>query len=138
MPNSKESLREPQLNSVHITGRLIDEPETNEIPSGAKVCNFTIVSNRTYKTKAGEKREDKLFIKVAAWDKLAEWLEQDLKKGRPVLVSGTLKMNEWESEGQKRTSISIVAHRVQILTWGHFDEEPEAKQKPTPEADIPF
>lgn len=149
MPNKTESLRFPELNHLEITGRLAYDPETNEIPSGAIVCNFTIASNRTYKTKDGAKKEDSLFIKVEAWGALGEWLGQELKKGRPVLVSGHLNMNEWTGKNdEKRSSISIVAQRVQILTWGHVDdvvgpakasEENILKSKPvTPDEDIKF
>jgi len=137
MTQGKESLREPELNVAYTTGRLVTEPEVNEIPSGSVVCNFTILNKRTYKTKAGDKKEDKVFIQVAVWGAQAEYLGEKLKKGRPVLVTSHLKQSDWvDKHEQKRSTISLEATWVQILTHGHFDDEPEAK--PADPDDVKF
>ncbi|MCX5814393.1 MAG: single-stranded DNA-binding protein [Proteobacteria bacterium] len=49
------------------------------------------------------------WIKVASFQKLAEIVEQHLKKGNRVVVSGSLNQEQWESEGTKRTSFKLIA-----------------------------
>ena len=62
-----------------------------------------------------------------------------MKKGTPVLVDGRLTMNEWEDKttGQKRTSIEVVAERIQNLAWngangGYANKREEKKPEPKP------
>ncbi len=127
----KESLRMPNENTVFLQGRLTRDPDLTYLESGTALCHFSIAHSRVWKDKdSGEKKERKLFIDVEAWGALAEWLGADLKKGRPVQVSGELKMDEWEDKntGKRRTKIGIRAYKAQILTWGHEEESDTPKQ----------
>lgn len=146
-------LRLPDLNKVFLAGRLTRDPELRYLPSGNAVCKMGLAVSRRYRTKDGEQREDTMFINVEAWDKSAEYCGENLKKGRPVLVEGSLKSDEWEDKttGQKRTSIEVRAFRVNILDWddrgggGSPASTPSASspsprpiEEPVPEDDIPF
>ena len=154
-------LRMPDINRVTIAGRLTRDPELRYIPSGMAVCKLGLASSRKYKTKAGEQREDTVFINVTVWGQSAEYSGEHLKKGAPVMVEGSLRMNEWEDKttGQKRSAIDINADRVHHLAWedrggqggggggqqgggnygGYSDApKPRAIEEPIPEDDIPF
>lgn len=143
-------LRMPDLNSVMLAGNLTRDPELRYLPSGSAVCKMGLAVSRRYRTKDGEQREDTLFINVDTWNRSAEWCGENLKKGRAVLVEGRLKSDEWEDKntGQKRTSISVFATRVQSLSWddrgggsgggGGGRPQPRAIEEPVPEDDIPF
>jgi len=135
----------PDLNKVLLAGRLTRDPELKYIASGKAVCKMGLAVSRKYKSGDGEQREETLFINVTTWDKSAEYCGQYLRKGKPVLVEGRLRSDEWEDKttGQKRTSIEVRAERIQQLDWdekpgGAPRPEPRVIEEPIPEDDIPF
>jgi single-strand DNA-binding protein len=144
-------LRMPDLNKVFLAGRLTRDPELRYIPSGQAVCKLGLAVSRVFKTPEGEKKEDTMFIDVTVWEKSAEYCSQNLKKGRPVIVEGRLKMDSWDDKttGQKKSKIEVVAVRVQQLDWderapGAGQSQPKPApapreiEEPIPEDDVPF
>jgi single-strand DNA-binding protein len=140
-------LRMPDVNKVFLVGRLTSDPELKYVASGVAMCRLRVAVSRFYKTRDGEKKEDVTFINVSVWEKQAEYLNDKLRKGRPVLVEGRLTSNEWEDKtGQKRVTIEVRADRVQQLDWdedrsgGSAAPRPQPRQfeEPIPEDDIPF
>ena len=104
------------LNKVLIMGNLTRDPELRYVPSGAAVANFTVAVNRSYKDKAGERKEDVSFIRVVVWGKMAEICGEYLAKGRAVLVEGRLQSRSWEGQdGQKKNTLEVIAVSVQFL-----------------------
>ncbi len=110
-------LRLGYLNSVQLIGRLVADPELRYTQKGAPVCRFRIATTRRYKNKeTGETQEETLFINVVAWRRQAELANEYLKKGSAILLEGRLRSNQWETnQGDKRSSIEIVARRIQFL-----------------------
>ncbi len=139
-------LRMPDLNKVFLAGRLTRDPELRYIQSGTALCKLGLAVSRKYRTKDGELREETLFINVTCWGKTAEYVGENYHKGRPVLIEGKLKSDDWEDKntGQKRTSIEVTADRVHALDWDDrgggkpSKPEPRAIEEPVPEDDIPF
>lgn len=104
------------FNRVYLMGNLTRDPELRYIPSGAAVTTFDIAVNRVYTTQAGEKKKDTCFIRVVVWGKVAEACGEYLSKGSPVFVEGRLQSRSWvNQEGQKRSTIEVVASNVQFL-----------------------
>ena len=104
------------LNRVFLIGNLTRDPELRYVPSGTAVANFDIAVNRTYSAQSGEKKEETSFIKVVVWARRAEVCAEYLGKGSPVFVEGRLRSRSWETqEGQKRSTIEVVASNVQFL-----------------------
>ena len=153
-------IRVPDLNKVLIAGRLTRDPELRYLQSGVALCKLGIANTRYYKAQSGERREETVFVDVTVWDKQAEWVGDSLRKGRPVLVEGSLRSNEWEDKntGQKRSKLELKAVRVTPLDWEDREggsqpaprreaqppsEErqrpaPRVIEEPIPEDDIPF
>ncbi len=102
------------LNKALIIGNLTRDPELKALPSGIKVCSFSVATNRTYKDKDGKKQETVEFHNVSAFSKLGELAGQYLKKGQQVLVEGRLQTRSWESNGEKRYRTEIIADNVQF------------------------
>ena len=112
------------LNKVFLMGNLTRDPELRYTPSGAAVTELGIAVNRYYTTKDNEKREEVTFVDVTVWNRMAENCCQYLKRGRPVLVEGYLKLDTWDDKtsGEKRSKLKVEADNVQFL--GSARDEP--------------
>lgn len=117
-------VRVPDLNVTMIAGRLTRDPELKYTQSGRAVCTISVANSQFYKDKSGERKENTTFVDATLWDKPAEWIGQNMTKGRPVIVEGRLKSESWEDKqtGQKRSKLTISAIRVTPLDW---DQKPE-------------
>lgn len=137
-------LKLPSLNRVLIAGRLTRDPDLRYTPSGTAVCNFRLASSRRFKDQSGGWKDDSTFVNVVTWRKTAENCGEYLKKGSAVLVEGRLQSRSWETEdGQKRSTIEVVALRVQFLDRVGAPEKgapPEVTEGEPPAADeqVPF
>ncbi len=101
-------------NRVTLVGRLVRDPELRYTPSGKAVANFTLAVDRGFKDKeSGESSAD--FIKITTWDKQAETVGNILKKGRLVLVEGSIRTGSYEKDGQKVYTTDVQASRVVFL-----------------------
>ncbi|MGB8468392.1 MAG: single-stranded DNA-binding protein [Candidatus Babeliales bacterium] len=105
-------------NRIIMIGNLTRDPDYRQLSSGQGVCRLGLASNRQYRNKqSGSMVQEVCFIDVDVFGPQAESCKQYLQKGRPVLVEGRIKFENWESpEGQKRTKHSIIADRVVFLS----------------------
>ena len=131
------------LNKALMIGNLTRDPELRYTSGGSPVCNFSIAVNRYYNDKSGDRKEETTFLRVTVWGKQGEHCAQYLAKGRSVFVEGRLQSRSWETEdGQKRSSIDLVAENVQFLTGksgsGGRDGDMDMPPPPPAEDDIPF
>ena len=62
-------------------------------------------------------QEETTFVDVDAFGRQAETIGQYLKKGRPVMVEGRLKLDQWDDKqtGQKRSKLGVVLENFQFL-----------------------
>ncbi|MBN1694593.1 single-stranded DNA-binding protein [candidate division WOR-3 bacterium] len=107
--------RIPNINSVLITGRATADSILSYTESGSAYLKFRIASNRNFKDKSGEWKEETTFAGITLWGNQAERLSERIKKGVPVMVEGRLSSYTREVDGFKRTELSINAFRVQVL-----------------------
>lgn len=104
------------LNRVMLMGNLTRDPELRYVPSGTAVINFSIAVNRIYTAQSGEKKKETCFVRVVAWGRMAETCGEFLTKGSAVFVEGRLQSRSWDTpDGQKRSTIEVVAGNVQFL-----------------------
>lgn len=102
------------LNKVQLYGNLTRDPEMRALPSGQQVANFSVATNRTYKDKEGQKKEQVEYHNVVAFGRTAEVIGQYLKKGRPIFVEGRLQTRSWEKDGAKQYRTEIVLENFQF------------------------
>ena len=105
------------MNHVMLIGNLTRDPETRQLAGGSTVGKLGLAVNRRFKTRAGEAREETCFVDVDVFGRQAETAAQYLSKGRPVLVEGRLRQDQWtdRNTGQKMSRLVVVAQRVQFL-----------------------
>ena len=104
------------LNKVIIVGNLTRDPELAAIPSGQKVCKFSVATNRFWKDKNGGKQESVSYHNIVVWGRQAETSAQYLKKGQQVMVEGRIETRSWDDKtsGEKKYRTEIIADRVQF------------------------
>ena len=112
-------------NRIIIVGNLTRDPELKQLPSGQSVCRLNIASNRQTKNRqTGAVVQEVCFVDVDVWGAQAESCHNFLRKGRPALVEGRLKLDSWkEADGSMRSKHSIVADRVVFLGSGQAGEQ---------------
>ena len=104
------------FNKVLLVGNLTRDPELKHTPSNQAVAQIGLAVNRQYNTKDGEKREETTFVDCEAWGRTAEVMSQYLSKGRPVLVEGRLKLDQWQDkDGNNRSKLKVVIENFQFL-----------------------
>jgi len=107
-------------NTIVLVGNLVDDPELRFTPQGVAVANFRMaVSRRVPDGNGGWKDADTSFFRVNCWRQLAENVAESLTRGSRTMVSGRLKMRQWETqEGEKRSVVEIEADEVgPSLKW---------------------
>lgn len=102
------------LNKAIIIGNLTRDPEIKALPSGIQVTSFSIATNRVYKDKSGNKKEETDFHNIVVFGRQAETCGQYLKKGQNAMVEGRLQTRSWEKDGAKMYRTEIIADRVQF------------------------
>lgn len=127
------------LNKVMIIGNLGRDPEMRYTPSGKPVTTFSVATSRSWSTADGEKREETEWFNVVAWSSLAEICKQYLTKGQQVYIEGRLQTRHWDDqEGNKHTSVEIVANEMIILSERREGGESAAESESTEEEEFPF
>ena len=126
------------FNKVMLMGNLTRDPELRYTPNGAAVANFGLAVNRKVK-KGDEWEDDVCFVEITVWGKQGENCAEYLSKGRPAFIEGYLKFSTWESEGQKKNKLEVVANTVQFLGSPKGPPEDPPTRVPLPdEDDVPF
>jgi single-strand DNA-binding protein len=98
-------------------GNLGADPETRYLPSGDAVANIRLATTDRYKDKASnEFKELTEWHRVAFFGRLAEIVNEYLKKGSSVYIEGRIRTRKWtDQSGQERYSTEIVADQMQML-----------------------
>ncbi|GAB4241386.1 MAG: single-stranded DNA-binding protein [Candidatus Methylacidiphilales bacterium] len=147
------------LNRVFLIGNLTKDPDVRHTPKGMAVGDLGLAINSTYRTADGAEKEEVVYIDVVVWGRQAETCKEYLSKGSPIFVEGRLQLDQWESNGEKKSRIRVRAERVQFLgrpgggsggggRSSGYDRESarsstlppsrEADETAPPEDDVPF
>lgn len=137
----------PSYNKVILIGNLTRDPEVRFTPKGLAIAKIGLAMNRTWKDANGDKKEEVTFVDVDAFGKQAEAIGQYLKKGRPIMIEGRLKLDVWDDKqtNQKRSKLGVALESFQFMdSKGAENTKPEAKseaQAPATDVnqdDVPF
>lgn len=151
------------FNKVILAGNLTRDPELRYTPNGKAVTKLGLAVNRTWTSETGERREEVTFVDVDAFGRQAEVIAQYMRKGRPLLVEGRLKLDQWDDKqtGQKRSRLGVVLESFSFLDSNRTGEAgsgapadparrsapapapatnsaPADAEGPPPEDDVPF
>lgn len=109
-------------NKIVLVGRLTRDPEHKFAASGTAITTFSLAVDRDYPKDSNEAD----FIRIVTFGKTAEFVSQYMTKGKLVLVEGSLRINKWEKDGEKRSIPEVVASHVKFMeTKGAKHSEPQ-------------
>jgi single-strand DNA-binding protein len=120
-PFAQEMMLMANLNKVMLIGRLTRDPEVRAFANGGKVAKIGFaVNTRRKNNSTGEYEDTPVFIDIDAFNterrKLADLVEQYLRKGHQAYVEGSLMLDQWtDKEGQKRSKLKVILDNVQFL-----------------------
>jgi single-strand DNA-binding protein len=105
------------FNKVILMGNLTRDPELRYTPKGTAIAKIGLAVNRVWTNEAGEKKEEVTFVDVDVFGRTAENVGQYMRKGRPILIEGRLRLDQWDDKqtGQKKSKLGVVAETVQFL-----------------------
>ena len=128
------------FNKVILAGNLTRDPELRYTPKGTAIARIGLAVNRTWKTETGEMKEEVTFVDVSAFGRQAEVIAQYMKKGRPLLVEGRLKLDQWEDKNthQKQSKLAVVLEGFSFIdSRGPEGGAPTEAPRPRPSAPAP-
>ena len=103
------------FNRVILVGNVTRDVELKYIPSGTAVTELGLAVNDRRKDQSGQWIDETTFVDVTLWGRQAEVAGEYLSKGSSVLIEGRLKLDTWETDGQKRSKLHVVGQRMQML-----------------------
>jgi single-strand DNA-binding protein len=103
------------FNRVILIGNLTRDPELRYLQSGMAVVDLGLAVNDKRKNATGEWVEETTFVDVTLWGRTAEVAGEYLGKGSPVFIEGRLKLDTWETDGQKRSKLKVVCEKMQLI-----------------------
>ena len=96
------------MNNITISGRLTDNIELKKTNNDKQYTINTLAVRRDEKTTD--------FIKFVAWNHQAEYLSRYAQKGDKAVISGSLQVNKYESNGQKREDYRVVVNSIELMS----------------------
>ena len=104
------------FNKVILIGRLTRDPEIRMSNNGSSICKFSLAISRRIKYQDGSSREEITFVDIDSFGKQAETISKFFSKGKPILVEGRLKLDQWESQtGEKRSKLSVILETFSFI-----------------------
>ena len=101
-------------NRVTLLGNLTRDIELKHAQSGLAIANIGLAVNDRIK-RGDEWVDEATFVDCTLFGKTAEIASQYLSKGRAVLIEGRLKLDTWETDGQRRSKLSVVGDKMVMV-----------------------
>jgi single-strand DNA-binding protein len=103
------------LNKVCLLGNLTRDPDLRYTPSGTAVASFGLAVNRRFR-QGEELKEEVCYVDITAFGPQAEAIGAYLTKGSAALIDGRLRWHQWEKDGQRHSTLDVVADSVQFVS----------------------
>ena len=97
-----------------VVGNAVTDVSLRTTTSGASVASFRIASNsrRFDKTSKSWVEQEPSYLSITAWSQLAENVALSVHKGQPIVVTGKLKVRQWQDGEKSGTAVEIDAQAI--------------------------
>lgn len=104
------------INKVFLLGNVGADPEIRATSGGSRVATVSLATNRSWKDRQGNKVEATDWHRLTFWGKLADIVEQYVRKGDAIHVEGRISYSTTEdAQGVKRYFTDIVVDQLVML-----------------------
>lgn len=104
-------------NTIVATGNVGKDPEIRKTQDGLTIASFSLGSN-------GRKKDQTNWFNVSVFGKTADFVAEYVKKGTGLYVVGSLEIEQYEKDGEKKTAYKIYADKVNF-NGGKKEEKPQ-------------
>jgi len=101
------------LNIITLVGRLTKDPEIRG--QAGNVLILSVATNKSKKNSNGEWEDSVSFFNITVFGKWNIEVCQAMNKGDKVMISGELEQRAYEKNGEKKTTIGIIARVVEKI-----------------------
>jgi single-strand DNA-binding protein len=109
------------MNQINLIGRITADAETKQTQTGKTKVLFTLAVQRT--------KEEADFILCEAWEKTADLIAQYTKKGDRIGITGSLRVEKYEKDGEKKTFTKVLVNSMYFLNEKKQDDTPKSYVK---------
>jgi len=125
------------INRVFVAGNLTRDPEARATASGTDICKLGIaVNDRVKNSMTGDWEDRPNYFRVTVFGGMGAWISSNLRKGDSVVIEGRLHWHQWETDGQKREAVEIIADSI-IPPRGERRQAEHDVDVPIDTADMP-
>ncbi len=126
------------FHTVIIRGRAAKEPELKYTPEGKAVATVSVAVDDGY----GDKKST-IWVRVTAWERLAEVLNNYVVKGQELLAEGKLQYDKetggprifTRKDGTTGSSFELTAYSIDLGAKPHGQQ---GEAEPVDDGDVPF
>ena len=118
------------VNKAILIGNLCSDPTIRFTPSGDSIATLNIATNRRWKDKNGEKKEEAEFHRVTLFGALAKVAGDYTKKGSKIYIEGRIKTDKYQKDGQDVYTTGIIGESLQLLDSRSGENGQYTEQKP--------
>lgn len=122
------------LNNVTLMGRLTNDIEIKQTPSGVLTTQFTLAVERDYADKNEERQTD--FLNCVAWRSTAEFISKYFGKGSMIAVVGSLRSRSYDDKRYPDVKHFVTEVYVEKASFTGEKKKSETEQPQSP-APIP-
>jgi single-strand DNA-binding protein len=119
------------VNKVTLIGNLGNDPELRSTQSGSAVANITLATSESWRDKETQETKERVeWHRVIFFGRLAEVVNEYLRKGSQIYVEGRIQTRKWQDkDGNDRYTTEIVANEMQMLgSRGVNSDSPTSQQ----------
>ena len=117
------------MNKVALVGRITKDIELKHTLNGTNIVRFTMAINRQKKDDGAD------FINCVAYAKIAELMDQYVKKGDRLGLIGRIQTGSYERNGSTIYTTDIIAENIEFM-----EPRQRSNDRPIeiPDEDMPF
>lgn len=107
------------VNKCIVMGNATADPQYNVTNGGHAVATLSIATNETFTDANGQKQDRAEFHRVVFWDKLADIVNQYIRKGSPLYVEGKMRTRKYNDQNGNERYITEINATELVMMGGN-------------------
>ncbi len=102
------------VNKITLVGNVGRDPDVRETKNGTKVAHLSLATNRPPFGDEAEERTD--WHRLTFWARLAQFTEDNVRKGDRIYVEGRLEYDTYERDGVSIPTADVNVRELVLLS----------------------